>query len=270
MLTRLRFDPRLYQIAVLTALLVYAVFWLAVDIRPLHVGAVIGSGLLAQWVAGKWVGLAHFDYRSALITTLSLALLLRSTGLPWLVGASVIAIAGKFIVRWNGRHVYNPSLFGIVVTLLLTDRAWVSAGQWGQAAWFAALVAMVGLPVVHRVVSGAIALVFLSSYGALLFVRACYLNDPMAIPLHQLENGALLIFAFFMISDPKTCPDGRGGKIVYAAMVAAAAFYIQFGLYENNGPLWALFLLSPFVPFINRWFPGAPFDWNQGYNRVKR
>lgn len=269
MLNRFRFDPRHYQIAVLSGLLGYAMFGLALEIRPAFAIAVMGTGLLAQIVLGRLVGLERVDVRSALITSLSLSLLLRSTEMWWLVIASVIAIASKFLVRWNGRHVYNPSMFGIAVTLLLTDQVWVSPGQWGQAAWFAAVVAMVGLPVVSRVFRSEMSFVYVFFYGALLMVRAWYLNDPVAIPLHQVQNGALLIFAFFMISDPKTSPDARAGKILYAGVVAAVTFYVQFGLYKNNGPIWALFILSPLVPVLNRCFVADSYDWNQGYNRMK-
>ncbi len=72
---------------------------------------------------------------------------------------------------------------------------------------------------------------FLASWVGLLFARAAWLGDPWAIPLHQLQSGAMLLFAFFMISDPKTTPDSRPGRLLFAFLVAAGAYYVQFKLF---------------------------------------
>ena len=89
---------------------------------------------------------------------------------------------------------------------------------------------------------------FLAFYALLLFGRAIWLGDPLTIPVHQLQNGALLIFAFFMISDPKTTPNTAVGRLLYAMLVAAIAYTIQFVFYEPHGPIIALIIASPVVP----------------------
>jgi hypothetical protein len=81
---------------------------------------------------------------------------------------------------------------------------------------------------------------FIAFYCALLFGRSLYLGKPLTIPLHRLESGALLLFAFFMISDPKTTPDSRVGRVLFAALVAFGAWYVQFRLFRTNGLLWSL------------------------------
>lgn len=106
-------------------------------------------------------------------------------------------------------------------------------------------------------------LVFLGFYVSLLITRALWLGDPLTIPLHQIESGALLIFAFFMISDPKTTPDSRTGRIIFALIVALAALYVQFGLFQPNGPLWGLIACAPVVPWLDRLLPGARYDWSR-------
>ena len=96
-----------------------------------------------------------------------------------------------------------------------------------------------------------------------MFGRSVWLGDPLAIPLHQLQNGVLLIFAFFMISDPKTTPDARIGRVLYAALVASVAFVIQFVLYEPNAPVLALFVCAPVVPVIDAFFRGQIYRWDR-------
>ena len=137
----------------------------------------------------------------------------------------------------------------------------MSPGQWGQVAWFGFLVACLGSLVITRAARADVTLAFLGCYVGLLFARALWLGDPLTIPLHQIESGALLIFAFFMISDPKTTPDSRTGRLAYALVVALAALYIQFGRFVPNGPLWGLILCALFVPLIDRLCPGSRYEW---------
>src|SRR6202007_3317648 len=107
-------------------------------------------------------------------------------------------------------------------------RVWVSPGQWGNVAFFAFLMACLGGLVVMRAGRADVALGFLFCWAALLIRRACWLHEPLTIPLHRLQNGALLLFTFFMISDPRTTPDSRAGRMLFAALVAAGRWYVQF------------------------------------------
>jgi len=89
------------------------------------------------------------------------------------------------------------------------------------------------------------------------------LGEPMAIPWHRLQSGALLLFAFFMISDPKTTPDSRAGRIAFALVVALGASYVQFVLFRPNGLLWSLAACALLVPLLDRWFPGIRrYSWD--------
>jgi len=83
----------------------------------------------------------------------------------------------------------------------------------------------------------------------------------MTIPVHRLQSGALLLFAFFMISDPKTTPDARGARILFAVLVACGAWYVQFRLFRTNGLLWSLAACSLLVPLLDRLWPANRFAW---------
>ena len=96
---------------------------------------------------------------------------------------------------------------------------------------------------------------------AILFGRSLWLGEPLAIPLHRLENGALLLFSFFMISDPKTTPNSRVGRLVFAALVALGAAFVQFKLFRTNGLLWSLAVCSLTVPLIDWLFPAGRYQW---------
>jgi enediyne biosynthesis protein E5 len=260
----LRGDPRLYQIGALALLLLYGLLQLKLEIGIAPAGTVLATTLLAQFAAARLWKLPAFDPRSALISGLSLCLLLRTNSV-FLAGlAGLVAIAGKFLVRWQGKHLFNPTNFSLVVMLLLSRGAvWVSPGQWGDFAFFGFLVVCVGGLVVNRASRVDVTIAFLICFLALVFGRSAWLNEPLAIPFHRLRNGALLVFAFFMISDPRTTPDSRAGRILFAALVAAGAGFVQFKLFRTNGMLWSLATCSLFVPLIDWLLPGQRYAWTK-------
>ncbi len=253
-------DPRLYQIASLSTLLLYGLLWLRFDVSPWQIAITLGTALLTQYAGTRYFNLPSFDPRSPLISALSLCLLLRTNDLPVAALAAFIAIGSKFVIRWKDKHPFNATNLALVV-MLASGIGWISPGQWGQVAWFGFLIACLGSLVVTRAARADVTLIFLVFYVGLLIARALWLGDPLTIPLHQIESGALLIFAFFMISDPKTTPDSRTGRIVYALIVALAALYVQFGLFRPNGPLWGLIACAPLIPLLDRLLPGLRYDW---------
>jgi Na+-translocating ferredoxin:NAD+ oxidoreductase RnfD subunit len=258
-------DPRLYQIGTLASLLVYGMGWLDFDITIPRVVLLLATVLATQRVCDRLAGSGQpfrLSARSALISGLSLCLLLRTNRPDLAVLAAVITIASKSLIRVHGKHVFNPTNGGIVAMLLLTNQAWVSPGQWGAAAIFAFLMACAGSLVVNRAARSDVTYAFAGFYCALLFGRSLYLGEPLTIPLHRLESGALLLFAFFMISDPKTTPDSRIGRVLFAALVAFGAWYVQFRLFRTNGLLWSLAVCSMLVPLIDRLVPGARYAWS--------
>ena len=255
-------DPRSYQIAVLASLLVYGFFFLRFDLSGPQVLLSLGAVLVVQYVCTVLWKLPHYDPKSALISGLSLCLLLRCNSLLLVFVAAVITIASKFVIRWKGKHIFNPTNLGIVAMLLLTGQVWVSPGQWGNVAFFGFLMACLGGLVVNRASRSDVTYAFIFFYLAFVFGRSLYLGEPMAIPLHRLESGALLLFTFYMISDPKTTPNSRLGRIIFGFLVAWGAWYIQFRMFRTNGVLWSLALFSMLVPVIDWILPGKRYEWS--------
>lgn len=256
-------DPRYYQIAVLSSLLIYGVGWLRFDIEWPQIVISLGTVLLTQYACTRMFRLPSFDPRSPLISGLSLCLLLRTNSLPLVFLTAVITIVSKFVLKRGRKHIFNPTNFGIVaMMMLLTSQVWVSPAQWGSKLYFAFFIACAGGMVIYRAARSDVTYAFLLAYVGILFGRAFWLGDPWAIPLKQLQSGSLLLFAFYMISDPKTTPDSRIGRILFAITVAAGAGYVQFGLYRTNGLLWSLAVCSIITPIIDRLLPGTKYEWN--------
>jgi Na+-translocating ferredoxin:NAD+ oxidoreductase RnfD subunit len=78
-----------------------------------------------------------------------------------------------------------------------------------------------------------------------------------------LQSGSLLIFAFFMISDPRTTPDSRLGRCVFAISVALLGHYLAFFMQMRPALYVALIALSPLTLLIDRVFPAERFAWSR-------
>jgi enediyne biosynthesis protein E5 len=258
---RLLGDARYFQIAALGCLLIINMTVIEFGARPLPSVVAIGSALLAQWACARLTGLPQFDYRSPLITGLSLGLLLRADAIWLYAAAAVIAIASKFVLRVNGKHIWNPAGFAIVVLLLVSNGVWISPGQWGTEVWFAALTGCLAILVLSAARRADIAIFFFASHAVLLLARAWWLGDPLAIPMHQLQSGSLLIFTFFMISDPRTAPDSALGRFLFAFAVALLAHYMAFSMQMRPALYFALIILSPITLMIDRLIPAQRYTW---------
>jgi enediyne biosynthesis protein E5 len=235
--------------------------WIDFGARPLNSALALVGALVTQVLCSRLAGIP-LDLRSPLITGLSLSLLLRADE-PWIhLVAGVIAIGSKFLLRIDGKHIWNPAGFAIVVLLFAAkSHVWISPGSWGSNVWFAALLVFFAILVLGAARRSDIAIFFLGTHAALLLARALWLGDPLAIPAHQLQSGSLLIFTFFMISDPRTSPDSRLGRFIFAASVACAAHYMAFFMQMRPALYIALIALAPFVILIDRFLPAQRFTW---------
>jgi Na+-transporting NADH:ubiquinone oxidoreductase subunit NqrB len=246
----------------LASLLALNVAWFDLGATPLQAAVTIAAALVTQYAFSGLPG-AAFDWRSPLITGLSLSLLLRTESpLLWAL-APALGIGSKFLIRVGGKHFFNPATFAIASLLLLSPDVWVSPGQWGQSTWLALLLVCAGGLVLQRAERVDTALAFLSCYAGLLCWRAWSLGDPLAIPLNQLQSGALLLFSFFMITDPRSTPDRRLGRILFAAAVAFSAYWLQFRWQLRPALFYALAALSPLTPVIDWLLPASRFAWRR-------
>ncbi|MCB1680531.1 MAG: RnfABCDGE type electron transport complex subunit D [Rhodospirillales bacterium] len=266
-ISKLMRDPRHFQI--LTLLSLVGLQMHLADFGP-SLGVIvlaIGGCLFFQILFSR-IFSVRLDLRSPLISGLSLSILLKSSLLLTYPLAALIAVGSKFLIRYRGKHVFNPTNLAIVaLTLAMPAYAWISPGQWGQAVWLIFFLGCAALLVLYQIPRWDMGPMFLAIWAVLLFGRALWLGDPIAIPVHQIQSGALLIFCFFMISDPKTIPDRFTGRLIFGMMVALIAYYIQFGLYRTDGLLISLALVSVFTPLIDLLLPGSGYNWG---DRIQR
>jgi len=134
-------DPRWFQLFFQTIFMSYGLLYLGWTAEWDHylvsTGGAVAFNYLAEGIRHrKWP--AWHSRRSwglsALISALSLCLLLKTGHWYTSLLAALLTVASKYILRVGGKHIFNPSAFGIVATLLITQDAWLSPGQWGSNA----------------------------------------------------------------------------------------------------------------------------------------
>lgn len=258
-------DPRVFQIMALSSLLAFGWSQRAFDILPLGALAIVIGALTAQGL-GSLLQAVKFDPKSAVITSLSLILLIRSESVLALGCLAALAVGTKFALRLGGKHIFNPANAGIVGGLIFAavnspGLFWTTPGQWGTAIWLAALMAGAGMFVTYRAARLDIPLVFLGVFAGLIFARAIWLGDPLTIPALRLQNGALILFAFFMISDPKTTPDGKFARLAFASAAAAIAFWLTFFAQQSDGLFYALAIVCIIRPLMEWLDPARHYRW---------
>ena len=256
-------DARHFQIVYLSLFLVYGIFSLGWDTDLQRIGLTIGTCLAVQGAfllrhRKSWHGL-----KSALISSLGLCLLFKTNLLGTVAIGATVTIASKFLVRSNGKHIFNPVNFGIIVSLVLTGDAWVSPGQWGSSAVLLYFMGAAALLVLLRVGRIDTSLAFLLTYCGLEFVRTVlYLGWPVDHFFHLLTNGTLLLFTFFMITDPMTTPNHPRARIIWAALIGVLTFGLAHLLHvQAAAPLWALFIISPLTIAFDKVLIRRKYEW---------
>lgn len=260
-------DPRYFQIFYLGTFLMYGLSQLGWDVEVHTFIATLTTSVAVQLVLSYFTTKNYSSIKSALITGLGLCLLLKSGAIWVSVLASAIAIASKFIIRYRGKHVFNPANIGIIAAILITNQAWVSPGQWGSSVLFWFFVGAAGLMMILKVGRIDTSVAFLLSFGGLLFIRnVIYLGWEPTVWVHQMSNGTLLLFAFFMITDPMTTPNDSKARIIWATLIGIGLFILSSFFYIQTSAIWVLFFISPFTLLFDKIFRGVKYEWKRSVN----
>ncbi|HEY9741067.1 MAG TPA: RnfABCDGE type electron transport complex subunit D [Coleofasciculaceae cyanobacterium] len=283
-------DPRNYQILFLSLFLVLGIATRDWTLRPDLIVVVMVTCLLTQWVAVSiWPNpkekilkllakqqncLETHDstltnsaklasLKSALITALGLSLLLRADHYTTMLLAGSLAILSKFLFQVERKHFFNPANFGIIAALLLTNDAWVSPGQWGDEGWYALLFAGTGGMVLKRVGRWDTTAAFLGGYALLEAIRNIWLGWTWDVYCHRLMSGSLLLFALFMITDPRSIPNARISRLLWAGCIAILTFILRNQFFVATAVFWALFTLSPLSVLLDFVWSESRFSWSE-------
>lgn len=255
-------DPRIVQITILTTVTLLGQLVFYFRINPLQILTVlITSVLLDIALTYRQTGMIVFP-ASGFISGLSLALLLEvDRGRPYQYWAyfiaGILAIGSKHIIVYKKRHIFNPSNFAIVLLLVAIPQiVTINPEQWRTSFLLIAPILLLGTRLIIKAKVYAIALSFMAA--EVFFFAVYHLNGELNwfqgvtnFPF-SFFSPSLLIFTFFMITDPRTVPKNQLGKVLFGGIIGALHwFYLSFG-FESLALFLGLFTMSMTVPLINK------------------
>jgi Na+-transporting NADH:ubiquinone oxidoreductase subunit NqrB len=268
-------DARLYQIGFLASFLVLGFLTRDWQLHPEVVLTAIVTALTTQYLCLKLKNSTNLfvplpkdlgasiaaQFYSPMITALGLSVLLR-VDQPWAMAfAATIAILSKFLLQFNQKHIFNPANFGIVCTLLLTHQAWVSPGQWGESTWYVGMFLICGGLVLRKVGRWDTTIAFLGFYFTMEAMRNLYLGWTWDVWSHRMMSGSLVMFSFFMITDPRTIPNAKPARIIWTLTIAFMTFVLRNYFFMTTAVFFALFLAAPLTILLDWIFKDDRFDW---------
>ena len=268
-------DVRDYQILFLASFLFLGISTKDWTLKPELITVLLLTCLITQWASEEikaCLSTQKFtlanplnlpSLRSAVITGLGLSLLLRADSYLTMVLAGFLAISSKFIFNFNEKHFFNPANFGIISVLTLTPDAWVSPGQWGDDWWYALLFFGTGGMILKQVGRWDTSVVFLSAYAGLEAVRNILLGWTLDVFLHRLMSGSLLLFALFMLTDPRSIPSAKSGRYVWVICIAVLTFVLRNQFFVSTAMFWALFTFAPLTVILDFIWTAPRFTWLQ-------
>lgn len=255
-------DARHFQIAYLASFLILGIVLLDWSNEWVKFLLIINVSILVQFIGTSLTNKNYSSWKSALITALGLCLLFKSNHLSTAMIGSAIAIASKFIIRVNGKHVFNPVNIGIILGILITQDAWISPGQWGSHFIILFVLGVLGFLVLKKVNRIDASLTFIIVFGGLQWIRSIfYLGWSPDVFFHQMTSGTLVLFTFFMITDPMTTPNNRTARIIWVTLISLVAFLMSNYLYVYAAPVWVLFFAAPLTPILDKFFIEKKFEW---------
>jgi Na+-transporting NADH:ubiquinone oxidoreductase subunit NqrB len=201
--------------------------------------------LLGRMIVGKWPHLA-----SAYISGISIGMLLRSPEIWPYALCAAISIVSKYVLRVDGRHIWNPSNFGIVAMLVLASDTVASLSvQWGNNLLPMVVVWAFGAIIIHSLGRFHITLTYVASFLVFAGVRHLVTGHPFLAEAAPLTGPMYQLYIFFMITDPKTTVHPKWAQCLVAFLVAAVEAALRLMQFVH-APYYALFIVGPIANLV--------------------
>jgi Na+-transporting NADH:ubiquinone oxidoreductase subunit NqrB len=203
---------------------------------------------LGRITYGKWPYAA-----SAYITGISVGILLRSPFLWPYALCAFISIASKYVLRFRGRHLWNPSNLGVSLILFLApDTVSLLSVQWGNVVAPMVVIWLLGSVIVWRVGRFYLSATYVTSFLLFSFVRAAVTGVPWVAAVAPITGPMYQLFIFFMVTDPKVTVRPMWAQCLVVFIVA----FVELILRLNEvvyAPFYALCLVGPSALLVEMW-----------------
>jgi len=214
----------------------------------------IATAIAAEMIMGRLTYGAWPHPASAYISGISAGILVRSPFYWPYVLTSLISITSKYVLRFRGRHLWNPTNFGVsAVVFLAPATVAVLSVQWGNVVAPMAVIWVLGSVIVWRVGRLHISVTYVLSFLLFSFVRAWWTASPWIANVAPITGPMYQLFVFFMVTDPKTTVRSVKGQCVVVFLVAALETVLRLNEVVY-APFYALFIVGPIALLVEQWW----------------
>ncbi len=250
---RFSIHPRFLPPILITSILIAAHLSFGILESFWQTGVAIGTAIAAELILGRLTYGKWPQAASAYITGISVGILVRSPFLWAYALTSLISIVSKYVLRWDGRHLWNPSNFGVSAVLFLApETVSLLSIQWGNNIWPMVVIWVLGFFIVWRVGRLHISVAYVLSFFAFSFVRSAITGNPWLAAVAPITGPMYQLFIFFMVTDPKTTVGPRWGQVVVVVCVAFVEMLLRLAEVVY-APFYALFLVGPAALLLESW-----------------
>lgn len=261
-------DIRNLQILFFSGFLYYGIQVLHWDIQWNSIFMLLFIALLTQSAFCLALKIPVNALKSSLITALGIAMVLRSEHLFVFGLVGFFSISSKYIFNYQRKHFFNPANFGIILSILLTGQSTISTSQWMYSTICVFVLGSILILFLSKIQKIETTLVFIISYLSVFYIwNVLYKGWPVEFFIHDITDGSLMLFAFFIIADPSSTPNNRWARILWVMIIAFFSFYLTYFKLISGASFYALFALSPLVPVLNQVFKGTSFYWDSSFRR---
>ncbi|MBW4026211.1 MAG: hypothetical protein HIU93_02310 [Acidobacteria bacterium] len=213
------------------------------------VTSIVAELVLSKIFYGRWPHLA-----SAYISGISVGILIRSPAFWPYALCALISITSKYLFRVNGRHIWNPSNFGISAMLVLASATVAGLSiQWGNFLWPMIVIWALGSAIIWRLHRFHICATYVVSFMGFAFLRSWMTGSPWQSEIAPITGPMYQLFVFFMITDPKTTVKAKWAQCVVVFAVAGVEMVLR--LHQAvYAPFYALFLVGPLALLLETYF----------------
>lgn len=225
--------------------ILFSVILLTIDYPnpPLYIALNVGLGatldaILSRWRFGGW----RMPWPT-MVGSLGISLVVDGFGLLPFILLPLLMVASKHLIRWRGKHLFNPNNFAASVLLLLY-MVRVGVNDWGAAPQTLALMLLFGTISISRVKRLDLALFYIvfsfAAYGAIALLKGWGPATVFTFAFAPLN----VIIGFFAITDPATSPDDRRAKALWALLIVLIAVPATL-TGRAEAPVFALLAAAP-------------------------
>lgn len=210
--------------------------------------SIAAETVLGRFFLGKWPHLA-----SAYITGISVGILVRSPAYWPFALCALISITSKYVLRYKGRHLWNPSNCGISILLFLAgDIAASLSIQWGNFLLPMVVIWALGSVIIWRLRRFHITGTYVVFFLLFAFLRSWMTGSPWQSEVAPITGPEYQLFIFFMITDPKTTVKSWKGQCIVAFAVAFVEMLMRLDQ-VIYAPFYALFFVGPVALLVEMW-----------------